>query len=579
MNNIIIDSKISHNHALTCFLNSFLREWKSWDFDNDSKMLSISFSESKILIKLEYYSLVGRHTYSNEIYYVKDLENIKISFNQLVEVLLIEVANYFKSNNEDLEVFKNRIFQSTGHIDDSLSIRAEHFEKVYNLKNNRFIDIEQSLYVGHTFHPHPKNRDGFSYEESIKFSPEFGNKFNLNWLFVSKSNLHYFCSNSFNNHSWMDDQFLKEVDLEIPEGYSALCVHPYQLQHLLKLDDIKELIKCDHIRLVESKGNVSWTATSSLRSIYSEDSDYMLKFSLSVRLTNSIRHLLEHEVVRGIQVVDVFNSKIGKEFLERNDKFSIVKEPAFYAIKNINNKIINESIVSLRENPFKINEDNHVYVLATLTQDHPHENISLIGKILKDKSNRENIPLNDLGKMWFDSYLKVSFNPLLLAQAECGVLLGAHQQNMLLKLENGIPVKGYFRDCQGTGYTDVGFHHFKDEVKLITIENGNVLNEEVANGLFAYYLYVNSTLNIIASLARDCNLSEEELLKELKNNLINLKELKTIKDHSCIDYLLDSDGINQKGNFLCSIINMNENTTDNPFAIYNKMPNPLKNLI
>ncbi len=32
----------------------------------------------------------------------------------------------------------------------------------------------------------------------------------------------------------------------------------------------------------------------------------------------------------------------------------------------------------------------------------------------------------------------------------------------------------------------------------------------------------------------------------------------------------------QKGNFLCSFVNMNENTTENPLGIYNPIKNPLR---
>lgn len=141
-----------------------------------------------------------------------------------------------------------------------------------------------------------------------------------------------------------------------------------------------------------------------------------------------------------------------------------------------------------------------------------------------------------------------------------------------------MPVKGYFRDCQGTGYSQYGFNALKKSVDFITEENGNVLNEEITNTLIPYYLYVNSTLNVIASLARDLHISEFSLLGRLKENLLELKQDKKIEDLSCLNYLLENPFIKQKGNFLCSIVDMNENTTENPFVIYNKMFNPLSEI-
>ena len=137
-----------------------------------------------------------------------------------------------------------------------------------------------------------------------------------------------------------------------------------------------------------------------------------------------------------------------------------------------------------------------------------------------------------------------------------------------------MPTASYFRDCQGTGYSKTGFEIFSKSVELMTLENGNVLDDEMGNTLFSYYLIINSTFNVINTIAKDTGLSEEHLMKVLKTNLNNW-QAEDIKDNACFKYLLESPKLFQKGNFLCSFINMNENTTENPLGIYNSFSNPI----
>lgn len=578
MNNTKFHKEANH-HSIQCFYNSFLREWKNWKYDQDKEEIQIDLETSILILPISYYSLIGRHTYKEELFLLNKINHDKkrINFDHSVDVVLAAIKDQFKASAESVAIFKERVLQSRDHMEKSFELRQEDFLKLYESAHCDFISAEQALYVGHTFHPHPKNRDGFTEEESKKYSPELGGKFALTWLSVDKKYLHEFSSKHFTDKDWMNDLFKKDHDVKLADNHSAFLVHPYQKQFILKHPKLQAMFAKGalvDLNLVTKEG---WRATTSLRSIYNEDSPYMLKFSLSVRLTNSVRHLLPHEVIRGVQVVDVFQTEHMQGFIKEHPDFSVIKEPAFVALKDEKGNILEETILSLRENPF-LNHKEDNYVLATLTQDHPEKSVSLLGSLLLKRKAKTHESNEVLATKWFDQYLKVAFNPLLLSQAKYGVLFGAHQQNIILELKEAMPVKGYFRDCQGTGYSQYGFNALKKSVDFITEENGNVLNEEITNTLIPYYLYVNSTLNVIASLARDLHISEFSLLGRLKENLLELKQDKKIEDLSCLNYLLENPFIKQKGNFLCSIVDMNENTTDNPFVIYNKMFNPLSEI-
>lgn len=107
----------------------------------------------------------------------------------------------------------------------------------------------------------------------------------------------------------------------------------------------------------------------------------------------------------------------------------------------------------------------------------------------------------------------------------------------------------------------------------MTLENGNILGE-MGNILFAYYLIINSSFNVIAAIAQSGTISESDLLDEMKAFLQDFRSQQPL-DSSFLDYVLNQELILQKGNFFCSLDNINENTTENPLALYNLIRNPL----
>src|SRR5690606_27507240 len=115
----------------------------------------------------------------------------------------------------------------------------------------------------------------------------------------------------------------------------------------------------------------SWFPTSSLRSLYSPGAEFLLKFSLSLRLTNSVRHLQANEVTRGILLKTVLDTGPGSEFEKRFPKFKIIREPAFLAFKDPSGQPRVDTIVVARENPFTIESADSRVVLATLNEENP----------------------------------------------------------------------------------------------------------------------------------------------------------------------------------------------------------------
>ena len=214
-------------------------------------------------------------------------------------------------------------------------------------------------------------------------------------------------------------------------------------------------------------------------------------------------------------------------------------------------------------------------LLATLTQDHPYAEECRAARLVRQLAISQNLPLEKAVKTWFQRYLERVVEPLMIAQADYGLLYGAHQQNLIIRFDRLLPSGAYFRDCQGTAYSNLGITLLKPELPELGRASENTLNERMANLLFVYYLFINSSFGLVSALAAYGLCSEKKLFQQMRDFLISLRNGPR-QDRSCFDYLLESDQLWSKGNFLCSVVGMNESTTEDPLAIYHPMVNPLK---
>ncbi|WPU64101.1 IucA/IucC family protein [Peredibacter starrii] len=560
-------------HSATCFYNSLFLEWRQQrlgTFQGQNAFFVLLNPEQELVIPLKRHSRLGRHEYQGTFFIGTKGDYSSVSFSQSVELMLNVLAKT-EDEIQNIKNFVSRVKDSEENIRFSLKLRKSDFESIFTSLPD-FKDAERALFVGHAFHPAPKNKTGFNQIDAKLFSPECGGQFPLRWFWVANDMIYQKSSEVFEDLGWLNKMWKEEFPHRPAiEGYQAFPMHPWQAQHILSMPIIQTYMK--EGRMIEmNETGPDWYPTTSLRTIYRENADYMLKFSLNVKLTNSMRHLLEHELLRGLQVHEVFNTTEGKTLLETHPGFNVVFEPSYYAIKDENGAPIKETFVVCRENSFKSDKVKHV-VLAVLTQDHPDFKENLLQTLIKKYAEENKTDYAQASEKWFELYLKNAVAPMLDAQKNFGILLGAHQQNLIIGIENNLPVKATFRDCHGTGYSPLGFELFGKSVKSIDIDNGNILNYEIANYLFTYYLIINSTFNVMTAIAQGNAVSEEKLIHQMRS-FLEATLAEDPKDPSCIQYLLNDKVLQHKGNFLCSLRNINENTAKNPLDIYVQIPNP-----
>lgn len=145
---------------------------------------------------------------------------------------------------------------------------------------------EQSLITGHPYHPAPKARGGGPVSGWIPYAPEAYTRFPLVLLGLRED----VC---------LEDGDTGALDAlgEAPPGYRLLPVHPWQLDLVGARPEIREAFADG--RLVRL-GPSAWTAwpTAAIRTLYVPGTDLFLKFSLDVRITNDIRRLWRHDLLR-----------------------------------------------------------------------------------------------------------------------------------------------------------------------------------------------------------------------------------------------------------------------------------------
>ncbi len=554
-------------YSKQCFLNSLLREWNGFEIDTTHLKISLN-SESSLKIPLTYHSLLGVHEYTLTDEFTKNGTTTNLTWDQSKPLILDFLAREFELDPAELEVFKSRLMDSEQNMQEALKIEEEAPWP------RRFIQGEQSLVIGHNFHPTPKSRDQFSDEDWLAYAPEAKASLQLEWYQVEDDILDYKKAELFEDNEALRDIYIQTENPEETTEVNGKVfpIHPWQERVLMQSRPFLQLLKSGKVKKIKT-GSSHWYPTSSLRSLYNPNAKYMLKFSLSVRLTNSLRVLTSEEVIRGLQVYDVFNSNLGRTYQSENPQFQILKEPAFFALR-LSDEIANETIVVLRENPQEFQNNNSNFItLASLTQSLEKKGETLMGNYLNKYAQLKGRSLASSAFDFLDAFANAVIKPMYNAQGNYGILLGAHQQNLVIEFCDNLPTKAYFRDCQGTGYTELGFKNFSSLVANIKRENGNVLDSTMGEALFNYYLIVNSLFNFIASLAKASSVAEVELIKCAQK--IIERQSQELQDNTYMKSLLEKSQIFHKGNFFCCFNNINENTQENPFAIYTKITNPL----
>ncbi|MBZ6282307.1 IucA/IucC family protein [Streptomyces olivaceus] len=276
-----------------------------------------------------------------------------------------------------------------------------------------YLRSEQSLLTGHTHHPAPKARGGGPHADWLPYAPEAYARFPLTLLAVRADAV-------------VDEGDTTALDAlgEAPPGYRLLPAHPWQLD--LAAPSLAPAFADGRLIRLGATGSPVWP-TAAIRTVYAPERDLFLKFSLDVRITNDIRRLWRHDLLK----------------LRRTDTAAT---EAFAALGT--------SAAWLADRGHRT-ADFAYEELAVVVRDGfgphlvPGATPLLAAALLEDLPDSPLANTTDPAA-WWEAYLAAVVPPVLTAFAAGGVVVEAHLQNTVIAVDAaGTPVQALFRDAEG----------------------------------------------------------------------------------------------------------------------------------
>jgi spermidine-citrate ligase len=433
-----------------------------------------------------------------------------------------------------------------------------------------FIESEQSLVFGHWMHPTPKSLAGMSDWQTPTYAPEGGGRFQLEYFAATRA-LVRDCSVAGDL-----DFILRELAGDLSDRASLqpdevlLPMHPLQAQALLLDPRIKTAMERGVLRHLGRAG-IEFTATSSVRTVASDFSDWMLKFSLPVKITNSRRLNRLHELQAGVAMARLV------ELLDletRLPKLGFLRDPAYRTL-DLGDGTESGFEVIFRENPYRGEAGHGVVSLAALTAPALPGEISRLRAVVERAAREAGLSREDAALRWFDRYLDCALSSLVRLYDETGIALEAHQQNMLIDVSQGWPTKVIYRDSQG-------FYLSKRHEAALCAALPDLRNiadlfypEAEIQRRFGYYLVVNQVFAVIHRLGAEGLADEETLLQRLRAHL--RFEMKSLRGSGLdfVRHLLDSRTLTTKANLGARVAGIDELEGGAGATLYREMPNPL----
>lgn len=590
MDTQFVTNHLTMQNLLNCYIKETGKgEWKDdaqteLPFEQESyeSILVVPFySQSVTLYAPVYYkSETGRHIFSPDMYHQVNEGKLKhIDFLTLVNYLQKDLSEMSEKPVQTEELVLRTIL-SFQTMKGGLSHRRQNFEECYQTEKT-FLQSEQSLLIGHQLHPTPKSLQGIDEEEAHIFLPERKGAFQLHYFQAKRELVEEDSAASKTASSMIKDELKR--DPLVSEAFKAqycqeeadslIPVHPLQAKKLLGRQDVQYQIESGRLSYMGPQGS-GFYPTSSVRTLYHQDASYMYKFSIPVKITNSLRINKRKELDRGVEVSRLIHNLLADSLEELQPSFKIIEDPAYITL-NIGGEESGFEVV-IRENPFQSNDAARTTLLAGLSQDHIDGGKSHLANIIEQIAEYEHISTEQASEKWFRLYLNISLRPLYWIYTTYGIALEPHQQNSLVKLdESGYPDIFYSRDNQGYYFMDSHAENLRQVIPDLNEKSDTICPDSVAEERFRYYFFFNNMFGLINAFGVNKLVDERRLLRILKNELQVLFE-QYGDSTNLINSLFNEEMLPCKANLLTRIHGMDElEGSLETQSVYTSVENPL----
>jgi siderophore synthetase component len=366
----------------------------------------------------------------------------------------------------------------------------------------------------------------------------------------------------------VDDSFVARVASEAV----LLPVHPWQAEYLLAQDHIQAHLG-NGLAYLGAVGR-EFYPTTSVRTLYSEDAPFMVKSSLNVTITNSVRTNKRPELERGVAVAELLDTVFGEELAAAFPAFDIVRDPAYLAL-DVGDERESGLETVLRANPFRGEDALDATPVVALCQD-AIEGPSRLGRIVATIAEREGRETAAVSEDWFRQYLAIGIRPVLWLYLVGGVGLEAHQQNSVLVLDEGYPSECYYRDNQGFYFPESQYERVEGYLPGVGERADTVCTDALADERLRYYVVLNNALGVINAFGCAGLVDERRLLGVLREELAVIHERYDRPSSTLLDALLTEETVPCKSNLLTRFHGLDEleNDLENQ-SVYTDVDNPL----
>ncbi|MER5766517.1 IucA/IucC family protein [Streptomyces sp. NPDC001985] len=350
-----------------------------------------------------------------------------------------------------------------------------------------YLASEQSLVLGHRFHPTPKAHSSDPATWSA-YAPEARAAFPLRLLAVREHLIARECAEPG------ADAPLDRMR-PVPEGYRLLPAHPWQYEQLRDRPVVRAALERGDL-LDLGAGNRIFTPTASVRTLY--DGDTFLKFSLNVRITNCVRKNAHYELSGAVALTRILAPALA-DLAARFPGAGMLREPAYRSIAlpgpggHPDIGVLEGFGVIVREGlGGQLAPGTTPLLAAAVADEYP----TGPGHVSRLAGQGPEAALD-----WWRRYLGLLVPPVLAAYFDHGLVLEPHLQNVIVCVgADGLPAQVLFRDLEGTKLVP---DHHEEALASLPPDVAGPLAYDARHGWdrVVYCLLVNHIAELLAALA------------------------------------------------------------------------------
>lgn len=364
--------------------------------------------------------------------------------------------------------------------------------------------MEQSLWLGHPFHPLAKSLGGFGPGDVEAFSPERRVRFRLSWLLAEPETVDLLSGASDAFASARERlQAASGLPPHLLSGRALLPCHPWQAERLRRRPDLERAFESRSLILTGPSGDAA-LPTSSVRTVWFRDKGLFVKLALEARITNFSRVNTYEQIARSVASTAAL-LRVAHKVAEAG--LSILAEPGGGILRRQGPDgpaHHPETGFLLRDAAF--GEGPEPFVVAGLLEPDPRSGQANLATVSADLGRG----VLEAGP-WIASYTDVVLLPLLRLFETTGIALEAHAQNSLVAFRNGRPSRLFVRDLEGAAVERETFEAACGRPGDGSLSSALFYERDVVWRRFLYYVVVNHFAHAVSTVSRLSGVAESEL--------------------------------------------------------------------